>query len=544
MFKSISSILLFLTTIEGLKENPWTEKRANILRDKMLYLWENNVAFTSKFDHRYMGDYHDYMYDPKNTTTTKNCVDGVNELCKAWYDEGNRLDDVGFTARKALRLAFHDCIPYKDGSKGCDGCLNLNEDFEDNSGLQMTAAVLEKVFEDPDFPSGAPKLDLGPKNLGMSRADLWAFSGLVALAYYQKHSKKLCDDKLEAKKLMCDDPDPCFTSFPDVSKIFKVGRKDCANTDTKHLYRASKLEHHPNTGFNGQMLVDYFNDTFEFNPREVVALMGAHTVGAFNGVNSKIDYGWVRSHKSKQTEVFNNKYYKVLAARNAKCKEACIGNPMTVNGTAKARWDVNAKLFQKMFKADFKDHSWDNPNSGHPGHLYWHIRYQRVPLCGNVVKDDNAKEDETFFEKEKYQKCCAMKPEDMEQNQDCLRWVQDKIRHISTDVGLYLHWDINDGIPSGCDIFKKKKLTTAEDFATKEYLGNAGCGKQMIKDDQGVPMHQIVENYADNQKEWLDDFFKTFAKMQQSVDNSDDLEQGPSSFWNITDDFACKIPSK
>ena len=57
-------------------------------------------------------------------------------------------------------------------------------------------------------------------------------------------------------------------------------------------------------------------------------------------------------------------------------------------------------------------------------------------------------------------------------------------------------------------------------------------------------MHQIVENYADNQQEWLDDFFKTFAKMQQSVDNSDDLEQGPSSFWNITDDFACKIPSK
>ena len=28
------------------------------------------------------------------------------------------------TESKLLRLIFHDCIPYADGSGGCDGCLN------------------------------------------------------------------------------------------------------------------------------------------------------------------------------------------------------------------------------------------------------------------------------------------------------------------------------------------------------------------------------------------------------------------------------------
>ena len=29
-----------------------------------------------------------------------------------------------FSAAKALRLGFHDCLKYKDGTGGCDGCLN------------------------------------------------------------------------------------------------------------------------------------------------------------------------------------------------------------------------------------------------------------------------------------------------------------------------------------------------------------------------------------------------------------------------------------
>jgi len=28
-------------------------------------------------------------------------------------------------APMAVRLGFHDCVKYKDGTGGCDGCLNM-----------------------------------------------------------------------------------------------------------------------------------------------------------------------------------------------------------------------------------------------------------------------------------------------------------------------------------------------------------------------------------------------------------------------------------
>ena len=30
----------------------------------------------------------------------------------------------GYSAAKVLRLTFHDCLKYTDGTGGCDGCLN------------------------------------------------------------------------------------------------------------------------------------------------------------------------------------------------------------------------------------------------------------------------------------------------------------------------------------------------------------------------------------------------------------------------------------
>ena len=49
---------------------------------------------------------------------------GYNAL-KEIYDGHSPADwtDVP-NAAKMLRLGFHDCVKYKDGSGGCDGCLN------------------------------------------------------------------------------------------------------------------------------------------------------------------------------------------------------------------------------------------------------------------------------------------------------------------------------------------------------------------------------------------------------------------------------------
>ena len=57
------------------------------------------------------------------------------------------MSNLQFTEPKAIRLAFHDCIPYKNpngGSPtgGCDGCINFDEDVVENNVLQPSVALL------------------------------------------------------------------------------------------------------------------------------------------------------------------------------------------------------------------------------------------------------------------------------------------------------------------------------------------------------------------------------------------------------------------
>ena len=105
----------------------------------------------------------------------------------------------GYNAPKVLRLAFHDCLKYEDGSGGCDGCLNwdgvgvLYDKFKqrlypdrvatDNNGLTNAVEVLEAIYTDPAFPNRAPVLEQSLKESGKSRADLWSLAGIVAVEY-------------------------------------------------------------------------------------------------------------------------------------------------------------------------------------------------------------------------------------------------------------------------------------------------------------------------------------------------------------------------
>ena len=104
-------------------------------------------------------------------------------------------------APRVLRLGFHDCLKYTDGTGGCDGCLNwkgmnvkhtpildlgkekANIDSTDNNGLSWPLIQLEKVYKDPTYPTGAPSLEQSLFNTGKSRADLWAFAAIVAVEY-------------------------------------------------------------------------------------------------------------------------------------------------------------------------------------------------------------------------------------------------------------------------------------------------------------------------------------------------------------------------
>jgi hypothetical protein len=62
----------------------------------------------------------------------------------------------------SICLAFHSCVG------GCHGCLNQNQ--SDNRGFDGIIPALEKLYAD---------LDLA--NQGVSRADLWALAGTIAV---------------------------------------------------------------------------------------------------------------------------------------------------------------------------------------------------------------------------------------------------------------------------------------------------------------------------------------------------------------------------
>merc|ERR1719210_2086290 len=92
----------------------------------------------------------------------------------------------GYSAAKVLRLIFHDCLKYSDGTGGCDGCLNwegvgfrhkdATDNFKfpnvgktNNNGLKWTVEVLEAIYTNATFPINlAPALSISLKDSGKS----------------------------------------------------------------------------------------------------------------------------------------------------------------------------------------------------------------------------------------------------------------------------------------------------------------------------------------------------------------------------------------
>ena len=84
----------------------------------------------------------DYIYDPTGRVHDNvPCVE-----CDRETTGKIRIKAQAFSEFKTLRLAFHDCVKYKDGSGGCDGCLNFDEDLEENTGLQFSAGILVSMI--------------------------------------------------------------------------------------------------------------------------------------------------------------------------------------------------------------------------------------------------------------------------------------------------------------------------------------------------------------------------------------------------------------
>ena len=364
----------------------WTEEEAAIVKKTLLRAWDKNTKLYKDFDlSNPEATSTDYVYDPLLNTTRapiwRMVAEGQELVEAAANIRSDFPSKYSFTARKALRMAFHDCIPYANGdgvAEGCDGCLNLNANLKGNFGLQHSAAVLEKIYMEKDYLTSRrdPRLAKSLYESGKSRADLWAFAAIVALDFFQSETQSRCTESY--MESMCSDAgkDLCFAPFPEEARtMFHTGRVDChgpqkdpgAQVGPKQGYATFREESHPNEHGNGKETTEYYNTHFDFRPREALAIMGAHTVGQLNSIISGNAYAWKRVSQN----LFNNKYYKLLTGRPQGVYDECVGN--YTNQPAEGQWAVLSNIHVDKWKRV-------SP-ADEPLHLRWQLEWIRCPSC-------------------------------------------------------------------------------------------------------------------------------------------------------------------
>ena len=330
-----------------------------------------------------------------------------------------------------------------------------------------------------------------------------------------------------------------------LTSLFKTGRKDCvpspkANDFTQYL--ASKIEVHPDQNDGGKKTNAYFKQHFNLEPREGLALLGIHTVGQFNPMSSKLDYGWVRDEDfSLRSLLFNHEYYRILAQKPAKIKDdACTG---TVDGKPAF---VTFNPWINSFPATFGKMK-PYTSNGKPGHVAWRVSYLRGPTCNVTInplgdKFVSLKEDYDDFFKVKdlddlakdagyqsgYQWCC-----DQIQNGNqnvhpmCTRSVQGRLRFTTSEIGYVYDISHNEnGLPQGCSNFNNNLR-----YEDKSDLKEADCDKSLVRDTgyTGKSIRKVINLYAKDNDAWLQDLLPAYEKM--ITNGNDNLKVDRNMFW-------------
>ena len=472
------------------------------------------------------------------------------------YSLFNKNDEV--RAPVMLRLGFHDCLKYTDGSGGCDGCLNWegvgyryekpeggywnfslpNVDKSNNNGLEDAVALLERIYTEPDFPIGrAPSLSISLRDSGKSRADLWAFSAIAAVEYTTETNNKVCEGNFDHNPgVTCNykvmNGKSCHIDFPSQIK-FQTGRKDCTEQILELPYQTSKEETHPRVVGNGKDTTDFFLKEFGFNGRETVAIMGGHTIGHFNQLVSLFIYTWTGLSRN----AFNNDYYGNLASGKKISflweDKNCVPQTDAEGREGAGRWVTNVRF-----------------QTENGGPAFWiHETYRCVPECSKPNMQDHY--------------CCSdlqpgqyCKPDSdlMEDDPDGLNMGCERSlliqgadeMAINSEIGLYFDFQVtDDGMPYGCpnlEGFTTENFKRSHDednswtaWSVKPGAGGAygpgserydpECPLQTLAVPEGsTPLHQIVEEYAEDQDAFIRDFIPTLEKMLSNGYDSSDLQ--------------------
>merc|ERR1711953_37652 len=398
---------------------------------------------------------------------------------KSWWKKGKITNDLpepsfspdlGFFAAKVVRLSFHDCLRYADGSGGCDGCLNwagvgtrfsvdsLKYAFKEddvhetnNNGLEYTVAVLEKLYTNPNFPPGAPKLSESLRSSGKSRADFWSYAAKVAVEFAVEQNNFQCEDK------------------------------------------------------------------------------PAHTLGRMNPSHSLLKYVWT----VRGGHMFNNAYYKNFVRTTDWFIQSYDDHTCTLLGDATGtlpdvKWVPTMNGFTK---------------SGGP--MHWIRMNFACPYC-------EKRNDDSIFMAQEYDRCCPGRQEGHAcQSDNATRNFEDDITGcekyrfafgldemaMNAEMGLYLQFDVENGIPKNCPGFEQFNMEHWEQNPRKDTLRrayNQECPLNMRSlPEDDLPVSTIIADYASDQDLWLRDFTEAFEKMMANGYEDSVLTKAPNSWENV-----------
>ena len=175
-------------------------------------------------------------------------------------------------AAKLVRLSFHDCMVK------CDGCVNLNN--QRSSGLRPIYNAINGIYDNEGYGDSE-----------MSRADFIALAGITAV--YEAASRQNCS--VMGMTDGCTPPRPTLTP--------RYGRQDCDTSPTTTV-----VLDFPNPHGDLEHVLSVFGEGgMGMTPRQVVALMGAHSLGDTNPENSGFNGPWVL-----EQDVFDNEFFQLL----------------------------------------------------------------------------------------------------------------------------------------------------------------------------------------------------------------------------------------
>merc|ERR1719282_1891376 len=515
----------------------WTEEEALIVKAKLYAIFQQSLKVSNEY----------LSLHPEL---------GIKE----WPETATRPN-----APKFLRLGFHQCLKFSDGTGGCNGCLNnhgmglenrhqcVDEDGVDNTkygqdpntnmlktnnaGLEHTADILEEIFINKDFPSTAVALEESLADSGKSRADLWTFASTVAVEWGVDRNNNGCDGSdtfgdltKGCKHLRAKEAD-CKIEGKESLK-FLTGRSDCASEAGLKSWETTKEEHHPSPHGNGVMTADFFKQDFGLTGREGAALLlGAHSFGTFNYVVSQYKYDWTR----KQSSMLNNQVIRHVAMKPQYFHECRDEDPFVgdyLGQPAVTRWKVVAhqcatgmgpfQWFHQYYRCPASNScSGLRPNetvtTRTPLHEY--------PSLSNFDNENPKDVLMNRAEPNTPDRCCDDLPSGQYCKENCVKRIQNDETALSVDVGYYLDFEIDPvtGRPDGCDCF-----SDAYRYPNWTNSKVVDCPKQKYA-PEGEKLHKIIDEFADNQNKWIKEFLSALDKM--SKNGNENLVEGPTTWY-------------